>query len=813
VTHQIDASFRQRKQAFAAWRQRRRLRRLGIGAGVVAVLALAAGAYTLSDLWAPADDLDEELQATDLSDLPEDAPAYVPAIVDLAGDPLWITLDRDPTAASKVRVIDRPAEIDGTLPEKLEILTDEMLSSSEQFMTTIPSSQEDFAFFQAQRGGAAPAADGAGTDPDGAPVDATDDLALDPAELPPVASGAGETVDDVGGGWDELPEVDEVAPTQFKKTEVENTTTVAIVIPEQNRFEPTEDTFVRILNIRSLESVVLEAGFDPADAKLATEALAAVFKRTQLEEGFVVAMRGYRAERSVRTPSLMQVSVYAKDIYVGTLVRNEAGALEAGVDPWVANDLFNYSGLAAVTGERQYRLLDAIYSTGVRNNVPPSVVGEAIVHLSRANDLNLFAAKTDRLTLIYSQEARGTGGSAGRVLYVAVQGPDRNLECYVFKQPDGSFSCTGEVQGGGGVASTGMTNPVNGVLTSTFGPRKHPILKIVRLHKGVDWKAPTGTPILAAFDGEIAYRGDGKGYGNIVRMSHSGNRETRYAHMQRFADGITVGMQVKAGTVIGYVGTTGLSTGPHLHFEVYLNGDPIDPLSNLATAVAAAAPAPAAPAAPALETPAAATITVAITSDDRAIEVLTNRIVHVESGGSATAKNPRSSATGLGQFISTTWLRMMRTYRPDLAGSMSQKELLALRFDPTISREMVKNLAREGEAYLKGRGHSITAGRLYLCHFLGMEGAHIVLSASRSDTLVSLLGGPVISANPFLTGKDAAYVIDWAERKMRGKGAPPPPSSPSSPSTPPPVMVAVSPEFEKYKLAVAAILKVVAPAS
>lgn len=813
MTHQIDASFRQRKQSLAAWRRRKRLRRIGVAAGLAGLLALAAAGYFLSGMWTPRDDLDEDLQVTDLSEVPEDAPTYVPAIVDLAGDPLWITLDRDPTAKSKVQLIDRPPDADTKLPAKLEVLSDEMLSSSERFMTSIPSSQEDFAFFQAQRGGGAGMTppNGAAAQPPDTSSDAMDDEPADLATEPPAGTQAGETVDDVGAGWDELPETDEAGPTQFRKTAVENTTTVATVVAESDRFEPTQDTFVRILNARSLESVVLEAGFDPADAKLANGALASVFKRTQLEEGFVVAMRGYRSERTVKTPSLMQVSVYAKTTYVGTLVRNEAGGLEAGVDPWVANDLFNYSGLAAATGERQYRLLDAIYSTGVRNNVPASVVGEAIVHLSRTNDLNLFAAKEDRLVLVYSQEARGSGETAGRVLYVAVQGPDRHLECYVFRQPDGSFSCTGESPGGAAVAASGMVTPVNGVLTSTFGPRMHPILKVVRLHKGVDWKAPVGTPIVAAFDGDIAYEGDGKGYGNVIRISHAGGRETRYAHMQRFADGISVGMHVKAGTTIGYVGTTGLSTGPHLHFEVYLNGEPIDPLSPEASAVAVASagPAPAGPAAPETAPP----VAVALNSDEEAIEILTNRIVHVESGGSSTAKNPRSSATGLGQFISKTWLRMMRTYRPDLARSLSEKDLLALRFDATISKEMVKNLAREGEAYLKQRGHSITAGRLYLCHFLGMEGAHIVLSASGSETLVSLLGPPVISANPFLSGKDAAYVIDWAERKMRGRGAPPPsPTSPSAPS-PAPVIVATSPEFEAYKLSVAAILKLIAPAS
>ena len=90
----------------------------------------------------------------------------------------------------------------------------------------------------------------------------------------------------------------------------------------------------------------------------------------------------------------------------------------------------------------------------------------------------------------------------------------------------------------------------------------------------------------------------------------------------------------------------------------------------------------------------------------------------------------------------------MNTYRPDLARSLSREELLALRFDPTISREMVRNLAREGEAYLKARGHQITAGRLYLCHFLGMEGAHVVLSSPGDAMLVNVLGSSVIQANP-----------------------------------------------------------------
>ena len=109
-------------------------------------------------------------------------------------------------------------------------------------------------------------------------------------------------------------------------------------------------------------------------------------------------------------------------------------------------------------------------------------------------------------------------------------------------------------------------------------------------------------------------------------------------------------------------------------------------------------------------------------SDSAAVEKLVNRIIHVESGGSARAKNPKSSATGLGQFIKSTWIRMMKSYHPELFRSLSTEDLLALRFDPTISREMVANLARENEARLRQYGHSITAGRLYLAHFLGSTG-------------------------------------------------------------------------------------------
>ncbi|OBQ87799.1 M23 family metallopeptidase [Mesorhizobium sp. WSM3873] len=800
MTHSIDTSFKLKKQARLAERRRKLWRWILSGVAALVLVSVATGFYLTRDYWSFGDE-DEELHPVEgMDDVPPDASVYVPAIIDLAGDPMWITLAPDADTA-KGKTVASPAELDssGASPQ-IEILSDAMLSASEKFMTTIPSTQEDFAFFQAQRQTApkspatapqdrqaAPLAPGAADDQQG---DLENDLQAAPDESEAPASSAPKAdADDPEAGWGETVDQGEAALPAFKKTQIENNTTVATVSSEYQRFEATEDTFVKILNDRSLDSVVADAHFSADDAKLAGEALKTLFNRDGLGAGFVVAMRGFRPNRETTTMSLMQVSIYARNVYVGTLTRNGAGAFVSGVDPWVREDLFNYSGASDEGGpKRQYRLLDAIYSTAARNKVPTSVIGEAIMYLSRGQDLDAFASEDQRLVLIYSQTPRGQGEISGRVLYVGVQGTEKTLDCFVFQQSDGQYACvTGNDEVRSLNVTNGMVTPVSGVMTSTFGPRKHPILGTVRIHKGVDWAAPVGTPIMAAFDGEITFQGDGGSYGNLVKITHANGRETRYAHMQKFAIASGVGTKVKAGDVIGYIGTTGLSTGPHLHFELYQGGQAIDPLGTVTTVATYASGGAGGG------------------YGDAAVETLTDRIVHVESGGKARAKNPLSSATGAGQFITKTWIRMMNTYRPDLARSLSTADLLALRYDATLSREMVRNLAREGEAYLRARGHQITAGRLYLCHFLGMEGAAQVLAAPGSAQLSAVLGSAVIQANPFLTGKTTSYVVDWAERKM-GQKVTRLASSDQNQQTTRTQVRQTSPEFEKYKQAVTALI-------
>jgi len=128
-----------------------------------------------------------------------------------------------------------------------------------------------------------------------------------------------------------------------------------------------------------------------------------------------------------------------------------------------------------------------------------------------------------------------------------------------------------------GAQRTGLLMPVVGRISSNFGARRHPILGYTRMHGGVDFAAPHGAPIYAVGDAVVSFAGWGGGHGNHVKLDHGGGFGTGYSHMSRIA--VSPGARVRAGQIIGYVGSTGLSTGPHLHYELYKNGVKVNPLS------------------------------------------------------------------------------------------------------------------------------------------------------------------------------------------------------------------------------------------
>jgi hypothetical protein len=150
------------------------------------------------------------------------------------------------------------------------------------------------------------------------------------------------------------------------------------------------------------------------------------------------------------------------------------------------------------------------------------------------------------------------------------------------------------------------------------------------------------------------------------------------------------------------------------------------------------------------------------------LDSIIDSIISIESGGNPLARNPRSTAFGLGQFIESTWLDTLARHRPDLVGRFSRQELLNLRADADLSREMVAKLAADNAAALQRAGIEPTPGAIYLAHFAGPAGAIRVLRAEAAAPVESLLGSAAIAANPFLRGKTAADLIAWAERKMGG---------------------------------------------
>jgi hypothetical protein len=166
---------------------------------------------------------------------------------------------------------------------------------------------------------------------------------------------------------------------------------------------------------------------------------------------------------------------------------------------------------------------------------------------------------------------------------------------------------------------------------------------------------------------------------------------------------------------------------------------------------------------------------------------LIDQIIGAESGGNPNAQNPDSSAGGVGQFINSTWLSTVRAHRPDLA-DRSDADILALKNDPQLGREMTAAYAADNQATLQKNGLPVTPGTTYLAHFAGPQGAISVLKADPSAPVGQVLGAGVVKANPFLAGMTVGDLRAWADRKMGGAQ-----SAPASPARPPNAALAPPP--------------------
>lgn len=218
---------------------------------------------------------------------------------------------------------------------------------------------------------------------------------------------------------------------------------------------------------------------------------------------------------------------------------------------------------------------ESLYRSARAAGAPMKAIEQYLQTIDRHVSLDGDIAPTDHFDMVvaYRRSARGES-AVGDLLYAGLERDGRPQVQLLRWGQDGQFF---DASGTGEQTTSRQFSPVAGHITSYFGMRRHPILGYVRLHGGVDFGASWGSPIYAATTGTVSFAGRHGGHGNFVRLEHGGGLATGYAHMSRIA--VAPGMQVAAGQVIGYVGSTGLSTGPHLHFEAYRDGQRVDPLA------------------------------------------------------------------------------------------------------------------------------------------------------------------------------------------------------------------------------------------
>ncbi|MFW5730928.1 MAG: peptidoglycan DD-metalloendopeptidase family protein [Desulfonatronovibrionaceae bacterium] len=234
--------------------------------------------------------------------------------------------------------------------------------------------------------------------------------------------------------------------------------------------------------------------------------------------------------------------------------------------------------LATKPARAEAAITTSLYNAAIKAGIPVQVLMQMIRAFSFDVDFQRDIRQGDFFEIMYEEKLDQNGNfvRGGAVLYATLNTRGRSLPIYRYETSDGEVDFFDE--NGKSVRKTLMLTPVDGArLSSGYGNRLHPILGYNKMHKGLDFAAPTGTPIMAAGDGVVETVKRYGAYGNYIRIRHPNEFHTAYAHLSRYAAGIKSGVRVKQGEIIGYIGSTGRSTGPHLHYEVHHRGRHVNP--------------------------------------------------------------------------------------------------------------------------------------------------------------------------------------------------------------------------------------------
>ena len=229
---------------------------------------------------------------------------------------------------------------------------------------------------------------------------------------------------------------------------------------------------------------------------------------------------------------------------------------------------------------KEYIITNSLYADGVKSNVPNEVLVKLIQLFSFDLDFQRDIKKNTAVSISYEKTyvENASEFSIGDIDYAKIEIGKNNLEYFKFLTDEGFIDYFNRE--GKNVKKSILKTPLDGArLSSNFGMRKHPISGFNKMHKGIDFAAPIGTPIYAGGNGIVEYVGTNGGYGKYIRIRHNNEYKTAYAHLNSYKKGISKGVRVNQGEVIGYVGNTGRSTGPHLHYEIIYQNKQINPLT------------------------------------------------------------------------------------------------------------------------------------------------------------------------------------------------------------------------------------------
>ena len=275
-------------------------------------------------------------------------------------------------------------------------------------------------------------------------------------------------------------------------------------------------------------------------------------------------------------PGIARISVYADDQLKATVAITDEGGYkpvtlrtaQAPRRPKAADDEGAGGGMS---------LYESLYETALKQGLPRSIIDVTTRVFANDVDFQRATAPGDSLEAFYSDP--DDINPRPELLRASINVRDQTFKYYRFQTPDDNMVDFYD-DNGRSMRKFLVRKPIaEGDITSPFGMRYHPILHYARMHTGVDWAAPIGTPIYAAGNGVIIKAGWDGGYGRRVEIQHANGYVTAYNHMSGFGRGIVEGAHVVQGQTVGYLGDTGLATGPHLHYEVIINGNFVDPMA------------------------------------------------------------------------------------------------------------------------------------------------------------------------------------------------------------------------------------------